>query len=115
MRAGRWRRVGKGDTVCLMMPDRPEFLAMWLGITRVGGVVALLNTNLTGMALAHCINVVEPKHIIVAAELLDALAGRAHHVTGEPKIWLHGEPTAQPSSAHRPRGRQARRRPVRGR
>src|SRR5439155_5798745 len=71
-RYARWARaqaIGKGDTVCLMMPNRPEYLALWLGVTRVGGVVALLNTNLTGAALAHCINVVSPKHVIVAAEL----------------------------------------------
>ena len=71
-RYARWalaQGLGKGDTVCLLMPNRPEFMAIWLGITRVGGVVALLNTNLTGPSLAHCINVVAPAHIIVAAEL----------------------------------------------
>ena len=40
--------VGKGDVVALMMPNRPEYLAVWLGIARAGGVTALLNTNLTG-------------------------------------------------------------------
>jgi fatty-acyl-CoA synthase len=38
----------KGDAVCLLMPNRPEYMAIWLGITRVGGVVSLLNTNLAG-------------------------------------------------------------------
>src|SRR3954467_5356248 len=75
-RYARWalaQGLGKGDTICLMMPNRPEFLAVWLGVTRIGGVVALINTNLTGAALAHCVNVVNPKHIIVAAELLEPL------------------------------------------
>jgi non-ribosomal peptide synthetase component F len=51
-RANRYARWGlelgveKGDTVCLMMPNRPEYLAIWLGVTRIGGVVALLNTSL---------------------------------------------------------------------
>src|SRR3954463_3920800 len=69
-RYARWalaQGVGKGDTVCLMMPNRPEFLAVWLGVTRIGGVVALLNTNLTGAALAHCVNIVNAQHIIVDA------------------------------------------------
>ena len=50
-RYARWalaQGIAKGDTVCLLMPNRPEFLAIWIGITRVGGVVALLNTNLVG-------------------------------------------------------------------
>src|SRR5216683_1140334 len=48
--------IQKGDTICLMMLNRPEYMALWLGVTRVGGVVALINSNLTGPTLAHCIN-----------------------------------------------------------
>jgi fatty-acyl-CoA synthase len=40
------------------MTNRPEYFAVWLGITSIGGVVALLNTNLVGPSLAHCINIV---------------------------------------------------------
>jgi fatty-acyl-CoA synthase len=96
-RYARWalaHGIRKGDTVCLMMPNRPEFLAVWLGITRVGGVVALINTNLTGVALAHCVNVVEPTHIIVAAELLEPLQGARPHISSPAKLWLHGEAAA---------------------
>jgi fatty-acyl-CoA synthase len=88
------QNLRKGDTVCLMMPGRPEFVAAWIGITRVGGVVALINTQLTGTALAYCINVVSPKHIIVAAELFESLQSARAHMTGEPKLWLHGEDNA---------------------
>ena len=41
-RYARWalqQGIAKGDTVCLLMPNRPEYMAIWLGITRVGGVV----------------------------------------------------------------------------
>src|SRR6186997_492054 len=40
--------ISKGDVVCLLMPGCPEYIAIWLGVTRVGGTVALLNTHLTG-------------------------------------------------------------------
>jgi fatty-acyl-CoA synthase len=96
-RYSRWalaQGVNKGDTVCLLMPGRPEFLALWVGVTRVGGAVALLNTNLTGMALAHCINVVSPKHIVVAAELYEALETARAHIAGDATIWLHGDADA---------------------
>ena len=52
--------LAKGDVVCLLMTNRPEYLAVWLGITSVGGVIALLNTNLVGPSLSHCINIVSP-------------------------------------------------------
>jgi fatty-acyl-CoA synthase len=89
----RWAQangIGKGDTVCLMMPNRPEFVAIWLGIARAGGVTALLNTNLTGHALAHCVAIVAPKHIIVADEMEAAFATTAGLLDGQALVWTHG-------------------------
>jgi fatty-acyl-CoA synthase len=83
--------VGKGDVVCLLMTNRPEYIAIWLGITSVGGVVSLLNTNLSGRSLAHCIHAVLPKHIIVAAEFADQLAATLPLLSGDPKVWIHGQ------------------------
>jgi fatty-acyl-CoA synthase len=90
----RWalaQDLAKGDVVGLMMPNRPEYLAIWLGLTSVGVVVALLNTNLRGPALAHCIDTVAPQHVIVAAELADAFQSAADVLTSRPKIWTHGD------------------------
>jgi fatty-acyl-CoA synthase len=92
-RYSRWalaQGVGPAAPVCLLMPNRPEYLAIWLGVTQVGGAVALLNTNLTGAALAHCIDVAAPGHVIVAGELAPAFAAAAAHLTRTPKVWLHG-------------------------
>src|SRR5438094_7557990 len=92
-RYARWAldaNLAKGDAVCLFMPNRPEYMAIWLGITRVGGVVALLNTNLAGPSLAHCINVAAPRHLIVAVELIDRLTAVRQDLAGAPKIWVHG-------------------------
>jgi len=93
-RYARWalaQGVAKGDVVCLLMPNRPEYLAIWLGITRAGGAVALLNTNLTGPSLAHCIDLVSPKHVIAASALAPALAGAERLLTSKPGTWVHGE------------------------
>ena len=93
-RYARWalaQDLAKGDVVGLMMPNRPEYLAIWLGLTSAGVVVALLNTNLRGPALAHCIDAVVPKHVIVAAELADAFRSAADTMTSRPKIWSHGD------------------------
>ena len=92
-RYARWALVdgiGPGVTVCLLMPNRPEYLAIWLGVTQVGGIVALLNTNLAGQPLAHCIRIASARHIIVAAELAGAYESAAPHLADPPKLWLHG-------------------------
>ena len=40
-RYARWALsvgIKAGDTVCLFMPGRPDYIAAWLGITKIGGV-----------------------------------------------------------------------------
>ncbi len=38
----------RGDVVALSMENRPEYVGLWLGLSRIGVVTALLNTHLTG-------------------------------------------------------------------
>jgi fatty-acyl-CoA synthase len=93
----RWaleQGLGKGDVVCLLMTSRPEYFALWLGITSVGVVVSLLNTNLVGASLAHCIRIVSPKHIIASAEFLDTLTDIEPQLEMSPAIWTHGHEDA---------------------
>ena len=77
-RANRYARfagaegIGRNETVALLMPNRPEYLAIWMGVARSGGATALLNTSQTGQALAHSIAIVKPKIAIIAAELVEA-------------------------------------------
>jgi fatty-acyl-CoA synthase len=87
--------LGKGDVVALIMPNRPDYMAIWLGITRVGGIVALVNTNLVGHSLAHCIDIVAPKHIIVAADLWESFATARQHLVSKVRIWSHGQDSGE--------------------
>lgn len=82
--------LAQGDSVCLLMPNRPEYMAIWLGISRTGCTVALVNTNLTGSSLAHSINIAAPKHIIVSAELIPQLTAALSGLVHETKVWVHG-------------------------
>ncbi|OKO79124.1 long-chain acyl-CoA synthetase [Bradyrhizobium sp. NAS80.1] len=93
-RYARWARavgVDRGDTVALIMPNGIDYVAAWLGISRVGGVVALINTKLVGQSLAHCIDVAKPSHIIVAHELTEMLDGASPYLKTSPTIWVHGD------------------------
>lgn len=82
--------IRKGEVVGLLMPNRPEYLAIWLGITSVGAVVALLNTSLAEGSLAHCIDVASPNHIIVADELAGNLSEALSRSHRKPQVWVHG-------------------------
>ena len=61
--------IAAGEVVALLMPNRPEYVAAWLGLTKAGCVAALLNTNLVGDALAHCIDAAGAAHVIADATL----------------------------------------------
>jgi fatty-acyl-CoA synthase len=93
-RYARWARrenLAKGETVCLLMPNRPEYMAAWIGIASAGGVAALINTNLIGTALAHCIDIVAPKHVVVSTELAEGFATARALLKTRPKLWSYGE------------------------
>ena len=100
----RWalaQGLGCGDVVALMMSNRPEYLAIWLGITRTGASVALVNTNLVGDALAHSLKVAPPKHVIVTCAFEDGITALEWSLPNT-AVWLHGE-----GPADRPRIDQA--------
>jgi len=113
----RWaqaRGLKKGDAVALLMPNRPEYVAIWFGLVRAGIGVALVNTNLTGTSLAHSLAVVAARAIIVDAALAEAFASagvatpayfHGEAAKGEPRLDLEiaafsGEPLR---SEERPR------------
>jgi fatty-acyl-CoA synthase len=82
--------VAPGETVALMMPNRPEYLAIWQGLSSVGVVVALINTQLRGPSLAHCVSIAGATHAIVAAEFYEEFCATIAHAEKQLKIWSHG-------------------------
>ncbi len=92
-RYARWglsQGLAAGDVVCLLMANCPDYLAIWLGLNRIGAVVALLNTHLTGERLAHSINVVGPRAVIVGATLAAALRTAEPHIPADVRRWALG-------------------------
>lgn len=59
----------KGDVVGLLMENRPEFVGIWLGMSKVGIVTALINYNLKLVSLAHSVNVANCTCLIYGSEL----------------------------------------------
>jgi fatty-acyl-CoA synthase len=93
-RYARWalaHGITAGKVVCLMMPNCPDYMAIWLGITRVGGVVALVNTNLADALLIHSIDVVAPQHLIVGAKLRATVVAVLPRLASRPQCWVHGD------------------------
>lgn len=61
-----------GDTVALFMPNCWQYIAIWFGLSKVGVITSLLNNQLSGQSLAHCLSIGDTKHAIIAGELAEA-------------------------------------------
>lgn len=66
--------IGFGDTVCLMMDNRIEFIENMFGVMRAGAAVSLINTNLHGAQLVHCISTTNARRLILGSEHSDTVA-----------------------------------------
>jgi fatty-acyl-CoA synthase len=82
--------IGRGDVVALLMGNRPEFVVYWLGLAKLGAVTALINTNLTGRPLAHCLELSGAKHLILDAALAGNYANAENETNTTLTVWSSG-------------------------
>ena len=68
------RGVRQGHNVSLMLPNCIEFALAWFALAKLGAVCAPLNTSFRGHALAHAIDLVESRLLIVHAGFWPQLA-----------------------------------------
>lgn len=95
-RYARWaitRGFPRSEVICLLMPNCPEYAAVWLGMNRAGCAVALLNTNLSGRALLHSIAAAGSRRIIVSEGLLAVIVDVADQLPPDVEIWVSGTVT----------------------
>ncbi len=97
-RYARWAQthgLGFGDVVGLMMPNCIDYVAVWLGLTRTGCTVALLNTHLRGDAVRHCLHVANASCLIITDDTdaggvplirWEVLQAEAQSLSAEPMI-----------------------------
>lgn len=65
---GRWllsQGVKPGDLVAFMMINSTDFIAAWLGLWAIGAAPAMINYNLKGKALVHCLKISTAKLVLV--------------------------------------------------
>ncbi|NMT65487.1 long-chain-acyl-CoA synthetase [Marinobacter orientalis] len=79
----------KGDTIAVFLENRPELLAVVAGAAKIGVACAMLNTAQKGQLLAHSIDLISPRMIVVGEELVASFDGvKADIRTSHPKPFL---------------------------
>ena len=67
----RAQGLQKGDSIALLLENRPELLAVLVGANKLGVACAMLNTSQKGKVLDHSIELIAPQMIVVGEECLD--------------------------------------------
>ena len=65
----------RGDCVAVFMENSLEFLAVLLGLSKVGVITALINYNLQNEALAHCLKISKCVGLVFSSHLGEAVCG----------------------------------------
>ncbi|XP_018355249.1 PREDICTED: long-chain fatty acid transport protein 4 isoform X1 [Trachymyrmex septentrionalis] len=80
----------KGDAIALLLENRPEFIAIWLGLNKLGVITSLINTNLRKSSLLHCINIAKCQALIYGTEFFDAVTDIASSLDAKLTLYRFG-------------------------
>ena len=71
-----------GDTVAILLENSPEYVGLWLGMAKIGIHTALINTNLSGDGLLHCISVSGAKCLVYGGKFSEVVANISSSLQG---------------------------------
>ncbi len=89
--------VRRGDVVAMDIENRPAFFYVWMGLAKIGAVVAFLNTHVNGKPLVHALSVTGAKRVIVGEECLPHFA-KTEDLPTDVDYWLWPD-SEHPASA----------------
>ena len=79
----------RGDVAGLMLENRPEFIATWVGLAKLGVTAVLVNTNVTGEALVHALAVSGARHVFVGEECIPNLQSVGASALANYTVYVH--------------------------
>jgi hypothetical protein len=62
-------KLSKGDSVALFLENKPEYMGILLGLSKIGVITALINVSLRAESLLHSIHVTKAKILIFDSSL----------------------------------------------
>jgi len=84
--------VGKGDKVAIVMKNRPEFLFLWFGLSKLGAIEVPMNTAHRGYLLTYMIDKADCQMMVVESQFLDRIAPVLKDLPKVEKVLILGEP-----------------------
>ncbi|WP_433678692.1 AMP-binding protein [Nocardia sp. CA-119907] len=82
--------VQRGDTICLIMPNCPEFVFTWYALARLGAITVPINGEYTEDRLARLINTASAEIVVVDSRYSESLSSALTLGTKVHTIIHHG-------------------------
>jgi acyl-CoA synthetase (AMP-forming)/AMP-acid ligase II len=85
----RQQGVRAGDSVAILMENRPEVLACVAATVKLGAIAGMLNHQQRGEVLAHSLKLTRARVVVCGSECMDALASGGYTPTAVPGLrWI---------------------------
>ena len=97
----RGRNLRRSDTIGLVMLNRIDYVAAWMGFAKAGIPTALINTNLAGPALAHCLNIAGVSQVVTDDECCKNVEAARPFAQKPLMLWVLGLREADETSDRR--------------
>jgi len=81
----------KGDVIAIVMENRVDYCCYWLGLSMIGVVPALVNSNLRKNGLLHTITVAHSKAVIFSGELEQGILDVSDELGGVDLYCIDGQ------------------------
>ena len=84
--------VGKGDKVAIVMKNRPEFLFLWFGLSKLGAIEVPINTAHRGNLLTYMVDKADCRWLVTESAFLDRVGPVLNELPKLEKIIVLAEP-----------------------
>ena len=82
------RGIKKGEKVAILLMNCLEWLPIYFGILRAGGIAVPLNFRYTADEIAYCLDKADAEHLVFGPEFVGRIEGICHKVK-KVKTWLY--------------------------
>ena len=84
--------VGKGDKVAIVMKNRPEFLFLWFGLSKLGAIEVPINIAHRGNLLTYMVDKADCRLLVTESAFLDRVGPVLNELPKLEKIIVLAEP-----------------------
>ena len=93
--------IKKGNKIAIMLPNCPDYLYLWFGIAKIGGIMVPLNVSWKGELLEYILNHSDSETVVVEESLLPQIEEVLTKVPRIHRIFVRGDKSLSLKGTHK--------------